>query len=285
MTPSGTDPTDTSPSRRSAWLLIRDLVHDRTGIYFDDEAVPAMADKLSGRVTEHSSLSLLEYYYLLKETADTAVEWHEVLNAFSVPETYFWREIDQVQNLVTQIVPEWFARRSDPLTIWSAGCASGEEPFSIAIALDVAGWGHHPIRIQASDASDKALQKASLAVYRERALRMLPDDLRRRYFIQQDDGWKLLPDIVTRVQFQWINLMSDEDVLKVFGPEVIFCRNVFIYFSPISVAKVVRGFARCLPLGGHLFIGATESLVKVSDEFELCDLGNSFVYRRTRKSL
>ena len=266
-------------------MLIRDLVHERTGIHFDNQGLQLMADKLAERLSRQPRPSYLDFYYLLKQEPDHSQEWREVINLFSVQETYFWREVDQIRDLVDRVVPEWFANSTEPLNIWSAACASGEEPYSIAMALDSAGWGRHPIRIHASDASENALQKASLALYRERAFRLLPNAIKRRYFEEQPKGWKLSRDIVDRVSFQWINLVAEAEFDRVPQPHVIFCRNVFIYFSPTSISKVVRAFARRIPTGGYLFVGATESLLKLTDQFELCDMGNCFVYRKIVKAL
>ncbi|MBL9169425.1 MAG: protein-glutamate O-methyltransferase CheR [Verrucomicrobiales bacterium] len=269
------------PTHESVLMLIRDLVHERTGIFFDNASLQLMADKLDGLVATQASAAYLDFYYRLKGEPETSPEWREVINLFSVQETYFWREIDQIRYFVDRIVPDWFAATSAPLTVWSAACASGEEPYSIAMALDAAGWGHHPIRIHASDASDKALQKAASALYRERAFRLLPEAFRRQYFEEQPKGWKLNSQIAGRVTFQWMNLVTEDNFDRIPDPQVIFCRNVFIYFSPISIAKAVRAFARRMSVGGYLFVGATESLLRLTDRFELRDLGTCFAYKRT----
>lgn len=266
-------------------MLVRDLVHERTGIYFDNQSLPLMADKLAERLAGNPSKTCLDYYYALKAEPDGAREWREVMNLFSVQETYFWREIDQINYLVEKIVPDWFAQTTDPLTIWSAACASGEEPYSIAMALDAAGWGEYPISIQASDASEKALERAGQALYRERAFRLFPHALRRRYFEEQSKAWKLRPAIADRVTFRRINLMTEPDLGQISNPQVVFCRNVFIYFSPTSISRVVNLLAKRMPPGASLFLGATESLLKLTDQFELFDMGNCFVYRHTPRQL
>src|SRR5687767_8518641 len=118
--------------------LLRDLIHDRIGIYFEPDRFDTLLEKVHDRVAAHRCHSLLDYYYLLRYEANNEEEWRRVMDAFSVQETYFWREFDQVRALVDVIVPEWFKTRTTPLRIWSAACASGEEPYSIAIALQEA---------------------------------------------------------------------------------------------------------------------------------------------------
>src|SRR5687768_15102387 len=121
--------------------LLRTLIHERTGVYFDNGKGDLLTDKLSPLVIERGFTSFLDYYYLLKYDEAAQDEWRHVMNALSVPETYFWREIDQVRALVETILPRWFsARGGEPLKIWSAACATGEEPLTIAMALNEAGW-------------------------------------------------------------------------------------------------------------------------------------------------
>lgn len=278
-------PSEPKPTRADhpVLLLLRDLVHERTAVYFESDRLDLMLDKLADRLKASGCHSYLDYYYLLKYDEHGTAEWRRVLDAFSVQETYFWRELDQVRALVDHVVPAWFKKSTDPLQIWSAACASGEEPYSIAIALNEAGWGGHPIKIHALDASEAALAKARTAVYRERAFRSLPAELRQRYFSPHADGLALREDIKARVNFRWGNLAdrSTYDDLPV--APVIFCRNVFIYFSPASIARVAGIFAGRMPVGGHLFIGSSESLLKLTQHFDLHEIGGAFVYVRQPK--
>ena len=260
--------------------LLRDLVHERIGIYFDDDRLGLMLEKLESRAETRGCSSYLDYYYLLKYDEKESEEWHRVMDAFSVQETYFWRELDQVRALVEKIVPAWFARTKQPLRIWSAACATGEEPYSIAIALQEAGWGAHPIQIFASDASDSALEKARACTYRERSFRSLPAPLKERYFEPRGEFHFLRPEISSRVSFRWANLMELDEMVETASVEVIFCRNVFIYFSPGAIRHVTETFAKRLPENGHLFVGASESLLKLTTQFDLEEIGNAFVYRR-----
>ncbi len=262
--------------------LLRDLVHERIGVYFDDDRLGTMLDKLQDRVAHHGCASFLDYYYILKYDEQGTAEWRRVMDAFSVQETYFWREHDQIEVLVGAIVPAWFRDHQEPLRIWSAACASGEEPYSIAIALREAGWGRHPIEIIASDASEAALERARRGLYRERAFRALPDLLRERYFSRQDQAALLHDEIRAAVHFQWANLVDPAS----FPPHVdrchvVFCRNVFIYFSSRAIRRTIASFADLVPPRGHLFVGASESLLKLTDDFELTELRGTFAYVRT----
>src|SRR5204863_1376220 len=127
--------------------LLRDLIHDRTGLFFEDERMDFLIEKLQPVAQSRGFNSFLEYYYALKDR--NHVEWDRAWDALSVQETYFWREMSQINALVEVIVPDWFRKHPLPFRVWSAACATGEEPYTIAMALVEAGFGSSPIEIVA----------------------------------------------------------------------------------------------------------------------------------------
>lgn len=264
--------------------LLRALIHERTGVFFDNGKADLLTDKLSPLVIERGFTSFLDYYYLLKYDEAAGDEWRNVMNALSVPETYFWREIDQVRALVGTVVPRWFdARGREPLKIWSAACATGEEPLTIAMALDEAGWfDRAAIEIHASDASSSAVEKARRGLYRERAFRNLSPELRAKYFAREGAAsvWRVRADLHARVRWGVANLMDEAEVAEPASANVIFCRNVFIYFSESAISKVVRSFAGRMRPPGYLFVGTSESLLRLTTDFSLEEIDNAFVYVR-----
>lgn len=258
--------------------LMRDLIHEKLGIHFDHTRFEVLLDKLLPLARARESLSFLDYYYDLKYRTEDPSEWLKVMDALSVQETYFWREMDQILGLIEIIVPKWFSQSLGPLRIWSAACASGEEPYTIAMALQEAGWGHHPIEIWASDASQAALSKAAQGIYRERSFRSLPPELRAKYFQPVSEGSRLDPAIMAKVKFRRANLVREEEIAPMAKSPIIFCRNVFIYFSPDTIRRVVKSFARNMPGTGYLFVGASESLLKLTNDFDLQEIGAAFTY-------
>jgi chemotaxis protein methyltransferase CheR len=263
-------------------LLLRDIVHEHTGLFFEADRAGTLLEKLEPLAKERNCRSFLDYYYLLKLEGEVTGEWQRVMEALSVQETYFWREMDQIRALVEIVVPAWFAKRRDPLRIWSAACATGDEPFTIAIALEEAGWFERaPIQIVASDASVNALDKAKRGVYRERAFRNLPIHLRDKYFQPVPHGWSIAPRLLVRVRFQRANLVVPAEISELATAPIIFCRNVFIYFSHDAIRRTVNSFAQRMPPDGHLFVGASESLLKLTKEFDLSEIGKAFVYVKT----
>ena len=260
------------------FILLRDLIHERTGLFFGSDRRELLADKLSPRVVDCGFESFIDYYYLLKYDTARADEWRRLMDVLAVPETYFWREADHFNALVNVVVPA-LAQQGRPLRIWSAACASGEEPLTLALALTEAGWMERlPIEIRASDASEALLDKARAGVFRERSFRALPPVLQAKYFEPNGSGWCVAPQILRAVSWQTANLTVEADVAALATADIIFCRNVFIYFSDAATAKVVNTFYRLMPSPGYLFVGTSESLLRLGTRFELEDIGNTFVY-------
>lgn len=267
--------------------LIRNLINDRTGIFFDNGKSDLLIDKLSPLVIERGFTSYLDYYYLLKYDAAAKAEWQNVLNALSVQETYLWREFDQVRALVQTLIPQWCARnRNSVLRIWSAACATGEEPLTIAMALNEAGWFERiPIEIIGSDASSNAIARAQEGVYRDRAFRNLPVELRDRYFDSEGSGWRVKRGLSSRVKWEIANLMEEGEIAPLAAADFIFCRNVFIYFSQNAISRVVRSFSRFIKPPGYLFVGAAESLIRVTNDFNLTEVDDAFVYLKRERAV
>jgi chemotaxis protein methyltransferase CheR len=258
--------------------LLRDLIHDRTGIFFEDGRMDLLLMKLEPLARARGSVSFLDYYYTLKD--NDRGEWDRAWEALSVQETYFWREMSQITALVENVVPQWFQKSSLPFRIWSAACATGEEPYTIAMALTEAGFGSHPIEIFASDASPMGLEKAQRGIYREKSFRALSPMLRQKYFEPVEGGSKLSPEIMKRVTFLRVNLLDLAEISPAARAHAVFCRNVFIYFSRHSIRQAVAMIAAKMPPGGHLFVGASESLLKITTDFELKEIGGALAYVR-----
>lgn len=276
MTPRGAGEIDLPVG---VFVILRDLVRDRIGVSFEDSARDLLAMKLSDRVVAKGLRSFIDYYYVLKYGPDAEDEWDRLTDALSVQETYFWREIDQIRALIEVLVPSHVAAGRGPVRIWSAACATGEEPLTVAMALAEAGWfDRADIEILASDTSPAALQKAELGVYRERSFRVLPQALRERYFVRVDEGWRVKPALRSRVRYARANLLDPADIRLLASAPYIFCRNVFIYFSTSTVTRVVRLLAERIPRPGYLFVGVSESLVRANTPFELEEIGGAFVY-------
>lgn len=261
--------------------ILRDLIRERTGLHYEADKREQLADKLTPRALERGFESFLDYYYLLKYGPGAEEEWPCVLDALSVPETYFWREIDQIRALVDVLIPRYVtAHPGVPVRIWCAASASGEEPLTIAMVLEEAGWfARASFEIRASDASPAAIERARQGRYRERSFRSLSPVLRRKYFTEEADGtWRVASDLHARVRWQVANLTAPDEGGPLARVPFIFCRNVFIYFSAATMARAVELFAREMESPGCLFVGVSESLVRVTNAFDLEEVAGAFVY-------
>jgi chemotaxis protein methyltransferase CheR len=262
--------------------ILRDLIRERTGIHYEIDRRDILADKLSSRAVERGFETFIDYYYLLKYGPEAEDEWGHVLDALSVPETYFWREMDHVRALVDVVLPQIVAAGApSPLRIWSAACATGEEPLTLAIALDEARWFDRlPIEILASDGSVRNIEKARLGVYRERSFRSLPPEIRDKHFRPAGGGWRAAPQLHDRIRWSVANLAVSADIARMMPASVIFCRNVFIYFSADAIAQTVRAFSEGMKKPAYLFVGVSESLIRHTSDFELREIAGTFVYCR-----
>ena len=260
--------------------LLRDLIHDRLGLFFEDDRLDQLADRLAPRLVERGFSSSLDYYYLLKYDASASREWLAVMDALAVNETYFWREIDQIRSVVDLVLPQLADReRTGPLQIWSVPCATGEEPLTIAMVLEEAGWfSRAPIRLVGSDASPAAIDKAKQGRFRDRSFRNLPEPMRERYFVRSDDEWRVSADLHRRVTWDLANLQNAGDIGRWGASSIIFCRNVFIYFSERSIQRTLDLLAAHMPEPSYLCVGAAESLLRLTSRFELQEIGGSFLY-------
>jgi chemotaxis protein methyltransferase CheR len=268
---------------RGAITLVRDVIHERTGLFYADERMDQMADRLAPLVSNRGFESFLDYYYFLKYDAAAGEEWPRVMDALAVPETYFWREIDQLRALVNTVIPSLAGALMRPIRIWCVPCASGEEPLTLAMLLDQRGWTD-PLEIEASDASPAALDIAAEGLYRERALRALPLPLRDRYFTREGARWRVDPRLTRRISWSRVNLADTAEVMRRGFADIILCRNVFIYFSESAIRRVVEAFAQAMPTPAYLCVGAAESLLRVTSRFELEQVDDAFIYVKTRET-
>lgn len=265
----------------ASFYLLRDLIVERTGILFDESKRSLLADKVSELVAANGLSSFLDYYYLLRYDNASEEHWTALINRLSVPETFFWRQAEQFDALASIVAPWHFAndpRR--PLRIWSAACCTGEEPISIAIALAQAGLlDRMPIEIRATDASPAMIERAKQCSYGDRSFRQLPPDLKAEYFESTgSDRWRPHPMLTRPIRYGVANLARRADFELLADSDVIFCRNVFIYFGDEAIKNVVRVFSERMPAHACVFLGASESLTRLGVDLELAEIGKAFAY-------
>ncbi len=220
----------------------------------------------------------------LRALVDTPAALDELVAEITVGETYFLRDADQWGQLRTHLLPPLLARGERPIRIWSAGCASGEEPYSAAIVLHQLGAAGRAI-IVGTDISRPALARARRAEYSDWALRNVPDDVTRTYFRRMNKRYELLPAIRREVEFRYLNLADESPSLRhgLGEMDLVLCRNVLIYFDTETVARVARRLLDSLGDEGWLVLGASDPLIGHMVACEVEMTGAGLMYRRASR--
>lgn len=267
------------------YAAITQLLRDTAGLSFDGSRRESIAYSISERMRVTAAADVSSYLALLTSATDDR-ERQALLDEVTIPETHFFRNPPQIRALRTHVLPELLrqARDTKRLRIWSAGCSTGEEPYTLAMLVREllpanAGWD---VRILATDISNRALAAAREARYAERAFVMTdPLDRQRFFYLDADSGHFVVRDeIRDMVEFRHHNLATQEPPFAPGEVDVVLCRNVTIYFDRSTTKNLMKRLHGRLRDGGYLFLGHAETLWQLSDAFSLVSLGDAFVYRR-----
>jgi chemotaxis protein methyltransferase CheR len=275
----------TMPLPDDVFRLLRDFIHGYCGIYFDDGSRFLLERRLSRRIEQHRLGSFEEYYHYLRYDRKREEELAVLIDNLTTNETYFFREAHQLRAFSEEILPELretlAARKT--LRIWSAGCSTGEEPYTIAILMLESGdwWRDWRVEILGSDISQRVLAAARRGVYKKSAHRATSPDMLAKYFVPDEKGdFRIIDRVRELVSFSCLNLLDPYKTSLVSNMDVIFCRNVIIYFDREAKKKVIASFNDKLRDGGYLLLGHSESLINLSTAFVLRTLRNDMVYQK-----
>jgi len=263
--------------------LIRDLVARVSGISFGDDQLYLVERRLRDRVLALGLATFEEYWQHLRYDPRASAELEEAIEALTLNETYFFREDYQLRSFREEILPEVAqrARSRRSLSLWSAGCSTGEEVYTIAmLVLEsglFAGWD---VRVFGNDINRRVLQQARRGVYGKSAFRATPEPYRRAFFEERPDGAYVKDEVRALCHFGHLNLLDEDRIPLVGRVDAIFCRNVLIYFEPEARRRVIERFYERLQPGGTLLLGHSESLINLSTQFEIVHLREDLVYRR-----
>lgn len=263
----------------------RALIEDRLGLSCADWQAERLPSLLRERMSKAAFSEEDDYLEWISRPGAGEDELGVLAEHLTVGETYFFRESRQIDALLGLALPELLRRMApgEPIRILSAGCSSGEEAYTLAIALRqfLGETARYRMAITGIDMNPAAIRKARQAVYSAWSLRSTPERVRDTWFIEAGPSYRLRDEIRSMVSFEERNLLTEDPVFWRPGAfDVIFCRNVSIYFSPQATKVVVARIERALARGGFLFLGHSESLRGISDEFELLNTHETFYYRR-----
>jgi chemotaxis protein methyltransferase CheR len=254
------------------------------GLRFSDDKRSLLGHVLTARMTARSCGTVAAYLARLSPGGD---ELGELARALTVPETYFFRNPDQFRAFQALLAQRERAGIRH-VRVLSAACASGEEPYSIAIAIreTLADSSSHAVSIVGTDLSPEAIERARAGVYPRWSLRATPEPRKRAWFRENAGSWKLAEEILRMVRFERDNLVHPAaGCLAREAYDFVFCRNVIMYFTPEAQRVVVAHLARSLVPGGHLFLGHAETLRGLSYDFRLCHSHDTFFYERRDATL
>lgn len=270
------------PINAKEYQAFQDFLQHACGILLGSGKEYLVTSRLNNLMAETGIQSISALLERLKTPGQGRLKIR-VIDAMTTNETYWFRDAGHFNMLKESILPDLNKQKVNSIRIWSAACSSGQEPYNISMTAEDyqnANWKEpiRPIEIMATDISTKVMEEARKAVYCGMAIeRGLTAEQKQRFFIPQQDCFEVRPEIRKRVQFRELNLTNSFEALGRF--DVIFCRNVLIYFSGESKKDIVNRLSRALNPGGYLFLGSTESINQHSDRFQMQVGAGSIAYR------
>jgi chemotaxis protein methyltransferase CheR len=268
------------------FVSLRNLIYEQSGIYFPDNKKYLLESRLAKRLDEGEFESFDNYLYFLRYDALREQEIASLFDVVTTNETSFFRDANQLQALEAGVLPLVIKANGDKgmkrLKIWSSACSTGEEPYTIAMILlekfpQLQGW---ELEIMASDISEGVLNSARKAEYGNYAIRNMPPNYIQKYFIQSNGKYIIKPPVKSVVRFSNINLFDTGRVRMIRNVDIIFCRNVLIYFDEEAKKKIISSLYDSLVQDGILIIGHSESLYNISRAFKLIQVNNALVYQK-----
>jgi chemotaxis protein methyltransferase CheR len=260
-----------------------EFIYRRTGMSFADNKRYYIDRRLAERIAATGSASFQAYFAILRSDTDREIEY--LVNAFTVNETYFNREDHHLRCMTSSLLDNIIRvkKPGQPIRIWSIPCSTGEEPYSIAIWL-MESWSlvdTYNIEIVGSDIDTRALQAAAEGVYGERALARLSRDVIDRYFQPvAGDEYRIDPGLRNSIEFTRANLIDATDMARYRDFDIVFCRNVLIYFDDASRRLAAENLYDCLRPGGYICLGHSETMSRISPLFDVCRFSEAIIYQR-----
>ena len=262
------------------FIKLRDFIYRKTGIYFEERKKYYVESRVEDRIKATGHDNFRSYFTWLRFDV-TGKELQELINALTVNETYFFREYYQLKCFAEEILPEIVEKKSS-IRVWSAGCSTGEEPYTLAIIMEemLEGISGVTWEVHATDINTEVIEKAEVGLYSQRSVRLVPEEYKMRYFVAKGEFYEIVPEVKKKVKFYQLNLMDATAMKKMSGFDVIFCRNVLIYFDDASRRQVALYFYEALTEGGYIFLGHSESMSRITPVFKLRRFKNAFVYQK-----
>ncbi len=262
----------------SEFKQFRDIIYDESGIHFSDSNRTILESRIKERLRKTTIESIGEYYSLIKRDKD---ELKTLLDTVTTNLTRFFRNTLHFQSLENVVIPDIVQHKKKTgrtsFRVWSAGCSTGEEPYSIAMVLKDKVPPGITCEVIASDLSLKSLMTAKEGFYPENKVSGVPEKYLKRFFEAKNEGYQVIDEVKKMVKFDYHNLKFDSGQRNL---DIIFCRNVIIYFDETAQKSVIEKFYESLNNHSYLFIGHSESLFGMNTKFEFYKTDWAVVYRK-----
>jgi len=267
------------------WVRIRDLIYQVSGIYQAENKFYLLVSRCNVRMKAVGARTPREYLDFLMARPNRDAEMRNLLNEITIGETCLFRSMPQIEALRRVVIPSLAEAKKKlsytKLRFWSAGCSTGEEPYTLAMILleetqtTLKGW---TFEVVATDLNDRSIAKAQEGIYNDYALRNVPPDFMRKYFTQSGSGFRVSDSVRPYITFTRLNMLDDSKMLFMRGIDAIFCCNVLIYFDGKSKTRTVQHFYNALLANGYFFLGQSESLYGITEKFRLVHFPGSTGY-------
>jgi chemotaxis protein methyltransferase CheR len=272
-----------NPLTDEEFKLLRDFILETTGLFYTEAKKYIIENRLGKFVKEHGFTNFKDYYYFLKYDPRRKEEINKIIEVLTTNETYFFREMNQIiafrDELLNDIREKKKTAFNKTINIWSAACSSGEEPYTIVMALKEKGvYNINDISILATDISNEILEKAKNGIYRDFSFRSTDAAIKNKYFQKVPDGYKINDEFKKYVKYEKLNFLDDLKMKSKRNFDIIFCRNVLIYFNEETKKKVIEHFYNSLNTGGIFFLGHSETLFRTTTAFEIVQFKNAIGY-------
>ncbi|MFV8829055.1 CheR family methyltransferase [Alkalihalobacterium sp. APHAB7] len=254
------------------------LVYQKCGLNYLNNLV-ALENKIMKRIHELQLNSLWEYCRYLEELP---AEWDRAVEILTINETYFYREENQLVELKNVVLP-LIKQNGGKVRIWSAACSTGEEPYTLAMMIKETGlFRPDEFEIVATDINKRVIGVAKNGFYNKASLsfRRIPDELLKKYFVKDPTGYTVTNEIKEQVQFKYLNLLDESSMKEMLHFDVIFCRNVLIYFDQETIKKVTTNFFHSLKKDGYLFLGHSENISTFNLGYKTINTPSTFYYKK-----
>lgn len=259
---------------------LRDYIYEKSGIFISDTKKYLIENRLV-KVLQEKNLNNFEDYLKVIKISSNGNELNRLFDAVTTNETYFYREHEQLTVFINDLMPKVLGeKKSSAVKIWSAACSTGEEPYTLSLMLLEKGYNTGQFEIYGSDLSEGVLTSAKTAIYNSYAVRNVPEFVMKKYFSCSNQSYALNDSIKKTVNLLKVNLVDERNMRLLKNMDVIFCRNVLIYFDTKSKQKVISHLYDCLNPGGYLIIGSSESLHNITRAFRPNVLNKVIAYQK-----